>query len=118
MLSPCGLCQFEQVVGGAEHRPFASDLFESSQQELAEASDILDLAEHRFGKLLSQPIAAAPPGAPELKRHRRHARASGPAPRSSGMWLRVLGATRRQIRIDPAPGEMGEVCFVTEAGIG
>ena len=41
MSSPCGLGELEQVVGGADERPFGSDLFEATQKELSEAPGIL-----------------------------------------------------------------------------
>ena len=40
--------QFEQVVGGADQGPFALDLLQTSQEELPEASTLLDLAEDRL----------------------------------------------------------------------
>src|SRR5258708_12085465 len=55
-----GFRELEQIVDGADHRPLGSDLVEAAQEELAEASGMLDLAEHRFDDLLSQAVAAAP----------------------------------------------------------
>jgi hypothetical protein len=46
--------QFAAVVDGAEHRPFAGDLGAASQQELAEAAGLLDLAEDRRDGLFAQ----------------------------------------------------------------
>ena len=60
MTSPCGVGQLEQIMDGANHRPLASDLIETSQQELPEASGLLDLTKYRFDHLLAQSIAAAP----------------------------------------------------------
>ena len=60
-----------QVVGGADHRPFACDLLAAAQQELTEAPGLLDLAEHRLDGLLAQAVAAAAPGTPEGGRHGR-----------------------------------------------
>jgi len=48
-------------VGGADHGPFASDLVEPSEEELSEASGLLDLTEYRLGGLFSQPISATSP---------------------------------------------------------
>jgi hypothetical protein len=45
-------------VGGADHGPFASDLVEPSEEELSEASGLLDLTEYRLGGVFSQPISA------------------------------------------------------------
>jgi hypothetical protein len=52
MPSPRHLCELEQVVGGADHRPLASDLFE----ELTEPSDARDLAEDWFRELLPEAV--------------------------------------------------------------
>jgi hypothetical protein len=46
-------------VDGADHRPLSPDLFEASQEELPEASGVLDLPEDRLHHLLSQAIAAS-----------------------------------------------------------
>jgi hypothetical protein len=54
-------------VGGADHRPFASDLVETSEQELSKASGAFDLTENGFDDLLAQSVAAASPGAFELE---------------------------------------------------
>jgi hypothetical protein len=43
-------------VGGADPRSFASDLLETSQQELSKASGIFDLTENGFNDLLAQSI--------------------------------------------------------------
>jgi hypothetical protein len=56
-------------VGGADHRPFASDLVETSEQELSKASGAFDLTENGFDGLLAQSVAAASPGAFELEGH-------------------------------------------------
>src|SRR5687767_8637122 len=49
-------CQLEQVVGGADERPFASGVVETSEEELSEASGLLDLAEDGLDDLLSQAV--------------------------------------------------------------
>ena len=54
MASPCCIGELEQVVDGADHRPLGSDLVEAGEAELAEASCMLDLAEHRLDDLLSE----------------------------------------------------------------
>ena len=41
------------------HRPFASDLVETSEQELSKAYGAFDLTENGFDDLLAQPVAAA-----------------------------------------------------------
>ena len=54
MASLCCIGELEQVVDGADHRPLGSDLVEATEEELAEASCMLDLAEHRLDDLLSE----------------------------------------------------------------
>src|SRR5215204_1876817 len=54
MISPCRLGELEQVVGGADHRPFASHLIKASKEELSEASGMFDLAKDRLDDLLAQ----------------------------------------------------------------
>ena len=56
-------------MGGADHRPFASDLVETSEQELSKASGAFDLTENGFDDLLAQSVAGASPGAFELEGH-------------------------------------------------
>jgi hypothetical protein len=47
-------------VGGADHRPFLSDLAEAAEEELSEASRRLDLTEHRLDDLLAQAVPGQP----------------------------------------------------------
>src|ERR1700739_4467586 len=67
--SACRVSQLEEVVDGADQRPFASDLVEAPQQELPEASGMFDLPEHRLNDLFAQPVSAAAAGPLELGRH-------------------------------------------------
>src|SRR5260370_13751090 len=66
--SACG-CEFCEVVGGAYHGPFGFDLVDAAQEELAEASCLLDLAEDGLDDLFSQSIAASIAFALELCAH-------------------------------------------------
>src|ERR1022692_5030743 len=118
MTSPCCVGELEQIVDGADHRPLGSDLVEAAQEELAEASGMFDLAEHRFDDLLSQAVAAAPAGALEFCRHGGLARAFRPTSRPGGMRLAVARPARSQIGGDSAASEIGEVLLVTVAGVG
>ena len=54
MESPCCLGELEEVVGGADHCPLSSDLFEAAQQELAEASGVFDLTKDGLDDLFAQ----------------------------------------------------------------
>ena len=56
MESPCCLGELEEVVGGADHCPLSSDLFEAAQQELAEASGVFDLTKDGLDDLFAQAI--------------------------------------------------------------
>ena len=49
--------QFEQVVAGADQRPFAVHLLQSPQQELPEFPALLDLAKYRLHSLHPQSVA-------------------------------------------------------------
>src|SRR5271165_4538986 len=118
MISPCCVGELEQIVDGADHRPLGSDLVEAAQEELAEASGMFDLAEHRFDDLLSQAVAAAPAGALEFCRHGGLARSFGPASRAGGMGLAMACPAGSEVSGDAAAGEMGEVLLVAIAGIG
>src|SRR5260370_4627885 len=94
MTSPGCVGELEQIVDGADHRPLGSDLVEAAQEELAEASGVFDLAEHRFDDLLSQAVAATPAGAPEVCRPGRLARASRPTTRAGRNRLAVARPPR------------------------
>ena len=78
MASPCGVGQLEQIMDGTNHRPLASDVVKAAQQELSEASGLLDLSEHRLDDLLAQAVAAAPASTLELHRHGGLTRPFGP----------------------------------------
>ena len=56
-------------MGGADQRPFESDLAEPTEEELPEASGLLYLAEDGLDDLLSQAITAASAGAAEAVGH-------------------------------------------------
>ena len=47
------LGELEEIVGGADDRPFATHLFQAAHQELAETAGLFHLPEHRFGQLLA-----------------------------------------------------------------
>ena len=118
MASPCCIGELEQVVDGADHRPLGSDLVEATEEELAEASCMLDLAEHGLDDLLSEAVATAPTGALELCRHGGLARSFRPTPRTGGMGLAVTCPAGSQIGGDPAAGEMGKIFVVAVSGVG
>src|SRR5215472_14615696 len=107
MRSPCGFGQLEQVVDGTNHRPFAS--VEPTQQKLPEPPGLLNLSEHRFENLFAQPIATAPAGALELRRHGSLARSLRPSSRTGCMLLTMAGASRSDIGVDATASEMLEV---------
>lgn|SRR6266404_1070398 len=66
---PLAFASLSRLWGGADHRPFASDLVETSEQELSKASGAFDLTENGFDDLLAPSVAAASPGAFELEGH-------------------------------------------------
>src|SRR5581483_2844323 len=100
MGSACCLGQLEQVVACADHCPLVPDLFEAAQEELSEASDVLDLAEDGFGGLLSQSVAASSAGAGELDGHGGDARAGSGSSPAGGMGLAVPGPAGGDVGVD------------------
>jgi hypothetical protein len=49
---PSGM-ELEKVMNGADHRPFASDLIETAEEELSEASGAFHLSEDRLDHLFA-----------------------------------------------------------------
>src|SRR5689334_16880332 len=116
MGSPCGVCELEQVVGGADHCPFLSDLVEPAEKELAKAPGMLDLTEHRLGNLLAQPIATAPARAFELCGHGSNTRSTAPT-LATAVGLAVPYPARGDVAVDPAACEVEEIFFRAEASV-
>jgi dipeptide/tripeptide permease len=57
------VCELEKIVGGADDGPLGAHLVEAAHQKLAEPAGLLDLAEHRLGELLAQPVGLSCPPA-------------------------------------------------------
>src|SRR5215212_6850093 len=98
----CRLRELEEVVDGADHRPLAPDLIKTSQQELPEASGLLDLPEHGLHHLLAETIPATPASPLEGLGHRAHQRHLGQLATARSMRLAVTSSPGRQIALDPA----------------
>jgi hypothetical protein len=62
--------ELQEVVNRADQAPFATRLLQAPQQELTEASSVLDLTKDRFDRLLAQAVAAAVATAGETPAHR------------------------------------------------
>src|SRR4051812_47971571 len=107
-------CEFCEVVGGADHRPFGRNGVDAAQQELAEAAGLLDLSEHRFHDLLPQPIPASPSCPLQFSSHSLGQRAAD----LSLDVGRVLGASRRDVSLDDARLEAREVGFAQISAVG
>src|SRR5215208_6744145 len=103
------LCELEQVVGRADHRPFASDLIKTPEKELSETSGVFDLTEHRLDDLLAQSISAAAPSSFELSRHGGDARSGTPSALSGRVAAAVACPAWGEKAIDPAPRQMGKI---------
>ena len=86
------LSELEEVVDGADHRPLGSDLIKPSQQELPEASGVLDLPEDGFDHLFAQPVTASPAGPLQRLRHGAHQRHVGQLTTARSMRLPVTGS--------------------------
>src|SRR5918997_4774365 len=111
----CRLCELEEVVDGADHRPLGSDLIKASQQELPEASGVLDLPEHGFDHLLPEPVAASAAGALQPLSHGAHQRAPGQRASARSMGLPMPRSPRRQVALDPPLLQDGQVGFRVKA---
>src|SRR5487761_156193 len=97
-----GFCELGEVVGGADQRPFACHLVDATQEELPEASGLLDLSEDGLDNLLSEPVAATAPGAFEGGPHRLCQGAAAPI----GLFaFRMLGAACGDVGTDFTLGE-------------
>ena len=94
--------QFEEIVGGADHCPFASDLIEPTQKELPEASGLLDLPEDRLDNLFSQAVAASPASPLQACGHGAHQGRLRQLAPPRRIRLAMAGPARRQIGHDPA----------------
>jgi hypothetical protein len=104
-------------VDGADHRPLGSDLIKPSQQELPEASGVLDLPEDGFDHLFAQPVTASPAGPLQRLRHGAHQRHVGQLTTARSMRLPVTGSPGRQIAPDPALLQRNQVGLGRKAGI-
>lgn len=115
--SAAGLCQLQQVVGGADQRPFASDLIEPSHQELSEASGLLDLPEHRLDHLLPEAIAAAAVSPLQAGGHRAHQGHLGHLPAAGRVCLAMTRPARSKVARDAPLLQRDEVRLVGKAGV-
>src|SRR5437764_15008973 len=106
--SACG-CEFCEVVGGADHGPFSFDLVDAAQEELAEASCLLDLAEPGLDDLFSQSIPASMACALELCTHSGDERAGFEFPFCRGRLGAVLLSSGGDVALDPAPNERAKI---------
>src|SRR4029077_2329516 len=109
-----GASEFGEVVGDADERPFRLDLLDAAQQELSEASRLLDLTKDRLDDLLAQSVTAAPSRPLQLLPHGLRQR---PGAVSFGVG-RMLGASGRKIGADSACRQGCQVRFAAVTGIG
>src|ERR1700730_13876696 len=100
--SPTEAIQLENVVRRADQGPFALDLLESPQQELPEATGLLDLTNHRFDDRFARGIdrrarlGVQLAGHPVDDRRGLRQRAARTGPRPFAMAL----LPRRDVRVD------------------
>src|ERR1700730_5077052 len=100
--SPTEAIQLENVVRRADQRPFALYLLESPQQELPEATGLLDLTNHRFDDCFALGIdrrarlGVQLAGHPVDDRRGLRQRAARTGPRPFAMAL----LPRRDVRVD------------------
>ena len=93
--------QLQQVVAGADEQSLPVYLFQAPQQELPEASPLLDLPEHRLHRLFAQPVALPSPFRSQLPPHPVPGGEIGwnPSPGSQRYCLAVAGLLRRNERV-------------------
>src|SRR4030081_3463665 len=115
--SACG-CEFCEVVCGADHRPFGFDLADAAQEELAEASCLLDLAEDGLDDLFSQSIPASVACALDLCAHSGDERAGFELPFCRGRLGAVLLPSGGDVALDPASDERAKIGLRAIARIG
>src|SRR3982074_3758012 len=108
--SACG-CEFCEVVGGADHGPFGFDLVDAAQEELAEASCLVDLAEDGLDDLFSQSIPASIACALELCAHSGDERAGFELPFCRGPLGAVLLPSGGDVALDPASDGRAKIGF-------
>lgn len=61
--------EFGEVVGSADHYPFSFYLIDTAEEELPEASDLLDVSKHRFDGVFSDTVSALMPAFSEPGEH-------------------------------------------------
>ena len=104
-------------MNGAEHRPLAFDLFKTAQEELSEASSVLDVSEYRFDELFSEPIALSPSGTTDFVGHGLHHWFAFDNAISGWVGLVMADATRRKVGPHPVFGDGGEIGLAGKAGV-
>ena len=112
------LTSLVRLWGRENQRPLGSDLGEATQEDLTEATSVLDLTEHRLDRLLAQAVARAPAGALEAGRHRGHPRAGPDLSLTTRIGVAVTAAAGHQVAPDAARRQRFEVVLAAEAGIG
>src|SRR5512139_560908 len=110
--------QLQKVVDRADQRPFTGDLADPAQQELAKPTGLLDLTEHRFHRLLSQPIATAVPTATKLLPYRIGVSAQLDLSLSHGGRFPMFLTAGGNVAVHVTPPKLLEIVFRTIAGIG
>src|ERR1700729_1194927 len=118
--SPTEAIQLENVVRRADQRPFALYLFESPQQELPEATGLLDLTNHRFDDRFAPGINPRARLGVQLAGHpvddrrglRQGAVRTGPRPFAMALL------PRRDVRVDGPGRDPRQVRVRAIAGVG
>src|SRR5574339_181450 len=102
--------EFQNIVGGTDQRPFPAHLPHPSQQELAEAAALFDLAEHRLDNRFALGIQAPAPFSVQGAPHPVGDRQSDgrPAPGYCRDRLAMTLAIRRDERGTPQGADGGD----------
>lgn len=101
--------QFQPVVDATEQTPLPRDLRQAPQQELPEATRLLNRSKHGFDHLLSQTIATARASAVQADLHRVDSRPRDGLASANGRGLAVLLPTRGDISSHVAASQRLEI---------
>ena len=115
----CGVKQLQKVMGGADDQPFRANHFDAAQEKLAKAAGLLDLTEDRFNHSAAQTIRLFETAVVDLFAPNLVQRGLGEWPADvSRLGCRMLGTARRDITLDIAFGERGNIGFTAITIVG
>src|SRR5207253_9405885 len=101
--------QLENIVCGAYQRPFTLHCLQSTQQELSEATRLLDLTNHRFDDPFARGIDRRASLRVQLTGHAVDDRGGlrARSARTRRWWLAMFLLPRRDVCVDARVGDRG-----------